>query len=176
MRLINAARAEESVVQLVVAQMNPEHAFGNGEDVARAEVMRRLFVRDRLDAVGGELEDARVRVGHEDGRMRGHDELRAFANLVMNPGKDRQLARGSELLNIGDLILTEVLQGFGSQRDFDQARKRLTGLDAVDIGGQDIAIQSARNYRALRERGITIRKTIDTLIATRCIESDYALL
>lgn len=83
---------------------------------------------------------------------------------------------GSELLIIGDLILTEVLQGFGSQRDFDQARKLLTGLDAVDIGGQDIAIQAARNYRALRERGITIRKTIDTLIATRCIESDYALL
>ena len=69
-----------------------------------------------------------------------------------------------------------MLQGFGSQRDFDQARKLLTGLDAVDIGGQDSAIQAARNYRALRERGITIRKTIDTLIATRCIESDYALL
>ncbi|MBL8467063.1 type II toxin-antitoxin system VapC family toxin [Methyloversatilis discipulorum] len=108
--------------------------------------------------------------------MRGHDELRAFAHLVMNPGKHRQLARGSELLNIGDLILTEVLQGFGSQRDFDQARKLLTGLDAVDIGGQDIAIRSARNYRALRERGITIHKTVDRLIATRCIESDCALL
>jgi predicted nucleic acid-binding protein len=73
-------------------------------------------------------------------------------------------------------MLTEVLQGFGSQRDFDQARKLLTGLEVVDIGGQDIAIQAARNYRALRERGITIRKTVDTLIATRCIESDYALL
>lgn len=47
---------------------------------------------------------------------------------------------GSELLITGDLILTEVLQGFGSQRDFDQARKLLTGLGAVDIGGQDIAI------------------------------------
>lgn len=56
---------------------------------------------------------------------------------------------GSELLLVDDLILTEVLQGFGSQRDFDQARKLLTGLDAVDIGGQDIAIQAARNYRAL---------------------------
>lgn len=73
---------------------------------------------------------------------------------------------GSELLIIGDLILTEVLQSFGSQRDFDQARKLLTGLDAVDIGDQDIAIQAARNYRALRERGITIRKTINALIAT----------
>lgn len=83
---------------------------------------------------------------------------------------------GSELLIIGDLILTEVLQSFGSQRDFDQARKLLTGLDAVDIGGQDIAIQAARNDRALRERGITIRKSINALIATPCIESDCALL
>jgi predicted nucleic acid-binding protein len=69
-----------------------------------------------------------------------------------------------------------VLQGFGSQRDFDQARKLLTGLEAVDIGGRDIALQAARHYRALRERGITILKTIDTLIATRCIEPDCALL
>lgn len=69
-----------------------------------------------------------------------------------------------------------MLQGFGSQRDFDQARKLLTGLDAVDIGGQDIAIRAARNDRALRERGITICKSINALIATRCLESDYALL
>ena len=77
---------------------------------------------------------------------------------------------GSELLIIGDLILTQVLQGLGRPRDFDQARKLLTGRDAVDIGGQESAIQAARNDHALRERGITIRKTIDTLIATRCIE------
>lgn len=65
---------------------------------------------------------------------------------------------GSELLLIGDLTLTEVLQGFGSEQDFNQARKLLTELDVVDIGGQDLALQAARNYRALRERGITIRK------------------
>ncbi|MFZ5504054.1 MAG: type II toxin-antitoxin system VapC family toxin [Pseudomonadota bacterium] len=83
---------------------------------------------------------------------------------------------GSELQIIGDLTMTEVLQGFGSQRDFAQARTLLTGLDAFDIGGQDIAIQAARNDRALHERGITIRKSINALIATPCIESDYALL
>jgi len=82
---------------------------------------------------------------------------------------------GSELQLIGDLILTEVLQGFGSQRDFDQARKLLTGLGAVDIGGQDIAIQAAQRSRAARAWHHD-RKTIDTLIATRCIESAYALL
>lgn len=83
---------------------------------------------------------------------------------------------GSELLVVGDLILAEVLQGFSSERDFNQARKLLTALDVVTLGGPEIAIQAARNFRALRARGVTIRKTIDTLIATRCIESDYALL
>lgn len=83
---------------------------------------------------------------------------------------------GSELLAVGDLMLAEVLQGFGSERDFNQARKLLTVLDIVDIGGRDIAIQAARNYRTLRAKGVTIRKTIDTLIATRCIEGDYSLL
>lgn len=83
---------------------------------------------------------------------------------------------GREPLATGDLILTEVLQGFGSERDFDQARRLLTTLEIVKLGGQEIAIQAARNFRSLRARGITVRKTIDTVIATRCIESDYALL
>ena len=83
---------------------------------------------------------------------------------------------GSELLVVGDLILAEVLQGFSSERDFNQARKLLTALDVVTLGGPDIAIQAARNFRTLRARGVTIRKTIDTLIATRCIESEYSLL
>ena len=83
---------------------------------------------------------------------------------------------GSELLVVGDLILAEVLQGFSSERDFNQARKLLTALDVVTLGGPDIAIQAARNFRTLRARGVAIRKTIDTLIATRCIESDYLLL
>lgn len=83
---------------------------------------------------------------------------------------------GSEPLAIGDLILAEVLQGFGSDRDFNQARTLLSAFEIVDIGGQAIAIQAAKNFRALRARGITIRKTIDTLIATRCIESGYLLL
>lgn len=83
---------------------------------------------------------------------------------------------GSEPLAIGDLILTEVLQGFGSDRDFNQAKKLLTSLAIVHLGGQEIAIQAAKNFRALRALGITMRKTIDTIIATRCIESDYTLL
>ena len=83
---------------------------------------------------------------------------------------------GSEPLAIGDLILTEVLQGFAEERDFEQARKLLTSLTVVDLGGEDIAIQAARHFRVLRSLGVTVRKTIDVIIATRCIESDYELL
>jgi predicted nucleic acid-binding protein len=82
----------------------------------------------------------------------------------------------SEPLAIGDLILTEVLQGFDDERDFNKARKMLTALTVVELGGQETAIQAARNFRALRKRGVTVRKTIDTVIATRCIESGYDLL
>ncbi len=83
---------------------------------------------------------------------------------------------GTEPLAVGDLILAEVLQGFASERDFNEARRVMTSLDVVEVGGRAVAIQAARNYRTLRERGVTIRKTIDTLIATRCIESGYDLL
>jgi len=82
----------------------------------------------------------------------------------------------SEPLAVGDLILTEVLQGFRSERDFNQARRLLTALHVVALGGESIAIQAARNFRQLQAAGITVRKTIDTLIATSCIEQDYALL
>jgi hypothetical protein len=81
-----------------------------------------------------------------------------------------------EPLAIGDLILAEVLQGFASDRDFNRARKLLTSLIVVDLGGQEVAIQAARNFRALRARGTTVRKTIDAVIATRCIVSGFALL
>ena len=83
---------------------------------------------------------------------------------------------GAEPLAIGDLILTEVLQGFGDERSFREAEKMLTELLVVELGGREVAIQAARNFRALRSLGVTIRKTIDTVIATRCIESGYDLL
>ena len=83
---------------------------------------------------------------------------------------------GQRPLAIGDLILTEVLQGFESERDFNDARRLLTSLTVVELGGEAIAIQAAKNFRALRRHGVTVRKTIDTAIATRCIESGYDLL
>ncbi len=83
---------------------------------------------------------------------------------------------GSEPLAVGDLILTEVLQGFTDEHGFNEAKRMLTALTMVELGGQKVAIQAARNFRALRGLGITVRKTIDTVIATRCIESGYDLL
>ncbi|MET0352260.1 MAG: PIN domain nuclease [Rhizobacter sp.] len=83
---------------------------------------------------------------------------------------------GLEPVAIGDLGLTEVLQGFSTQSDFDRARRLLNAVSVIEIAGKDIAIQAARHFRALRARGITVRKTIDTLIATRCIEDGHALL
>jgi predicted nucleic acid-binding protein len=83
---------------------------------------------------------------------------------------------GTEPIATGDLILAEVLQGFVSDRDFNQARKLLTSLTIVELGGKDVAVQAAKNFRALRAHGVTVRKTIDTIIATRCIESRLPLL
>jgi len=83
---------------------------------------------------------------------------------------------GQQPLAIGDLILTEVLQGFDQERDFNEAQRVLSSLMVVELGGQEIAIQAAKNFRALRRFGVTPRKTIDTVIATRCIESGYDLL
>lgn len=83
---------------------------------------------------------------------------------------------GNTPIATGDLILTEVLQGFISDRGFNQARRLMTSLVVVDLVGQTTTIQAARNFRVLRSLGITMRKTIDTVIATRCIESGLSLL
>jgi predicted nucleic acid-binding protein len=83
---------------------------------------------------------------------------------------------GQEPLAIGDLILTELLQGLADEREFQDARKMLTSLIVVELGGREIAVQAAKNFRALRRLGVTVRKTIDSVIATRCIESGDDLL
>jgi hypothetical protein len=83
---------------------------------------------------------------------------------------------GNETLVVGDLILAEVLQGFQGERDFNQAKQLLVSFETIEIVGKDIAIQAARNFRTLRGHGVTVRKTIDTLIATRCINSGLILL
>ena len=76
----------------------------------------------------------------------------------------------------GDLILTEVLQGFGTGRDFRRARALLESFDVVPLAGRDVCLQAADHLRVLRRKGVTVRKTIDTIIATSCIRNGYVLL
>ncbi len=83
---------------------------------------------------------------------------------------------GAERLLIGDLILAEVLQGFRSEAEFNRARWLLDGLEFRAMVGREVAIAAARNYRLLRARGVTVRKTIDAVIATFCIRHNHALL
>ncbi|MGH7814152.1 MAG: type II toxin-antitoxin system VapC family toxin [Candidatus Binataceae bacterium] len=82
----------------------------------------------------------------------------------------------TERLLIGDLILAEVLQGFRSDLDFYRARRELEAFEIQPMAGRDIAIAAARNFRALRARGVTVRSTIDAFIATFCIARGHALL
>jgi predicted nucleic acid-binding protein len=77
---------------------------------------------------------------------------------------------------MGDLILGEVLQGFHREADFEAARRALGQLEQAQMVNPVLAVQSARNYRALRKVGLTVRKTIDCFIATFCIENGHVLL
>lgn len=83
---------------------------------------------------------------------------------------------GNQMIQVGDIILAEVLQGFRSDRDFDQAHQALMEFQPISMLNPELAVQSAQNYRKLRKQGITIRKTIDCLIATYCIELSHNLL
>jgi predicted nucleic acid-binding protein len=77
---------------------------------------------------------------------------------------------------IGDLILVEVLQGFRSETDVATARQLFRSIPVIEMLGLANAYKAAENYRALRRQGITVRKTIDGIIATACIEADLPLL
>lgn len=83
---------------------------------------------------------------------------------------------GSRTIVIGDIILTEVLQGFTTDRDLETARQVLSTLAVIAIATPDLAVPAARHFRTLRAHGVTIRKTIDTVIATRCIADSLPLL
>ncbi len=83
---------------------------------------------------------------------------------------------GQREILVGDIILAEVLQGFRDDADFEAARRALSRFTQVAMLDLDLALQSARHYRALRKRGITVRKTIDCFIATYAIAHDHELL
>ncbi len=81
-----------------------------------------------------------------------------------------------ESVAIGDLVLTEVLQGFRSDTDFKRAMELFSPFPFFDMLGRDLAVQSAKNFRFLRKKGVTVRKTIDVMIATFCVSYQLPLL
>ncbi|MEW5797664.1 MAG: PIN domain nuclease [Bacteroidota bacterium] len=83
---------------------------------------------------------------------------------------------GKEIIVLGDYVLAEVLQGFRNDKDYVRAKAILQSFPCYDICGERIAIQSAENFRYLRKKGVTIRKTVDVIISTFCIENDFILL
>ena len=85
-------------------------------------------------------------------------------------------ALGKEVIVVGDIILTEVLQGFKSDRDFDKAKELLSSFQFMEMLGRELAVKSAANYRFLRKKGVTVRKTINVMIGTFCIHHDISLL
>jgi len=100
-----------------------------------------------------------------------------YFNGVKNPQTDfLHVALENTPILIGDLILAEVLQGFRHDPDFEKVRRTLGKFMQASMVNPALAVQSARNYRFLRQKGITVRKTIDSLIATYCIENDHELL
>ena len=76
----------------------------------------------------------------------------------------------------GDLIIVEFLQGFREDKQFQEAKDLMDSLEYYDFVGREMAIKAAQNFRKLRKKGITIRKTIDVLIATFCMEYGFELL
>jgi predicted nucleic acid-binding protein len=89
--------------------------------------------------------------------------------------KLRQVLRHADVI-VGDLILVEVLQGYTIEREAEKARELLGRFEQVSLVDPSIAVQAASHYRHLRRQGITVRKTIDLLIATRCIDKGWLLL
>jgi predicted nucleic acid-binding protein len=83
---------------------------------------------------------------------------------------------GTDRIVVGDLMLCEVLQGLDSERKAQEVEARMRSFGTVSMAGEKIAVASARNFRYLRGRGVTIRKTIDLLIGTWCIENRMPLL
>lgn len=100
-----------------------------------------------------------------------------YFNGLTNPHTDRldHLLLDGEVI-MGDLILLEILQGIRDDKDYRTTREYLSALDQYELLGNDMAIRCAAHYRALRNKGVTIRKTADIIIAGFCIEQNLPLL
>jgi len=87
-----------------------------------------------------------------------------------------EAAAREEVLLVGDLVLLEVLQGARTERDAARIERELRRFEIVSLLDADLAVRAARNYRTLRALGFAVRKTVDVVIGTFCIERGHALL
>jgi predicted nucleic acid-binding protein len=100
-----------------------------------------------------------------------------YFNGKINPQTDwLDVALGKELIIVGDIILAEVLRGFKNDRNFHKAKELLSTFQFMEMLGRELAVKSAENYRILRKRGVTVRKTIDVIISTFCIHHGISLV
>ncbi|MEN6332840.1 MAG: PIN domain nuclease [Phycisphaerales bacterium] len=109
------------------------------------------------------LVDSSVWIDYFNGKTTGQTDL---LNVLLD----------QELILTGDLVVAEVLQGFKEDREFNKARDLLDTLICKDMLGKNLAVKSAQNYRLLRRKGVTTRKTIDVIIATFCVQNRMVLL
>lgn len=103
------------------------------------------------------------------GLFRGDDTPQTRLMISMLQNDDEELA-------LADIILLEVLQGFRSEKQAQTALRSVEGLPCFTLGGKPLAVLAASNYRRLRQKGATVRSTIDCIIATFCVENDFPLL
>lgn len=96
---------------------------------------------------------------------------------IKSPETDRlEILLDEESVATGDLIITELMQGFRTKTQITIAKQIVSSLEYFDLVGKEVALQAAENYRFLRKQGITIRKTIDIIIGTFCIVNGVKLL
>jgi predicted nucleic acid-binding protein len=102
-----------------------------------------------------------------------------YFNAQPNPAREvlrRLLREGDTRLVVPDLVLFEVLRGFRDEREQRAAQALMLTLDVEATGGVRLMLDAAQHYRGLRKAGVTVRSSIDVLVATFCIENDYLLL
>jgi predicted nucleic acid-binding protein len=122
------------------------------------------------------LIDSSVWIDHLRGVRSRETAILGTLLALLDPDSERGDRMAISNLLVGDLVLCEVLRGIPDRREHAVVRDVLLSFELVTIGGVDLALKAADHYRALRRRGVTVRKTIDLLIGTYCIAEDCALL
>jgi predicted nucleic acid-binding protein len=122
------------------------------------------------------LIDSSVWIDHLRGVRTRETAILGMLLAWLDPELERGDHEGTANILVGDLILCEVLRGISDPREHAAVKDALLSFEVVTIGGVDLALAAADQYRALRRLGVTVRKTIDLLIGTYCVANDCALL